>query len=87
MLGIGPHSSSVSVIRPHRSSTYVDAAYSYRPSSVVCPSVGLSVGLLGSVIPAKQLNRLRCRFGLLVEDSGGPRDGSPDPPMKRGNSK
>ena len=33
------------IIRPHRSTTYVDAAYSYRPSSVVCRSVGLSVGL------------------------------------------
>ena len=28
--------------RPHRSTTYVDAAYCYRPSSVVCRSVGLS---------------------------------------------
>ena len=27
------------IIRPHRSTTYVDAAYSYRPSSVVCRSV------------------------------------------------
>ena len=27
------------VIRPHRSTTYVDAAYFYRPSSVVCRSV------------------------------------------------
>jgi len=30
------------IIRPHRSTTYVDAAYSYRPSSVVCRSVCLS---------------------------------------------
>jgi len=30
------------IIGPHRSTTYVDAAYSYRPSSVVCRSVGLS---------------------------------------------
>jgi len=29
------------VIRPHRSTTYVDAAYSYRMSSVVCRSVTL----------------------------------------------
>jgi len=28
---------------PHRSSTYVDAAYCYRPSSVVCRSVGLHI--------------------------------------------
>ena len=30
------------IIRPHRSTTYVDAVYCYRPSSVVCRSVGLS---------------------------------------------
>ena len=30
------------IIRPHRSTTYVDAAYCYRPSSVVCRSVCLS---------------------------------------------
>jgi len=30
------------IIRPHRSTTYVDAAYCYGLSSVVCPSVGLS---------------------------------------------
>jgi len=29
--------------KPHHNTTYVDAAYSYRPSSVVCGSVGLSV--------------------------------------------
>jgi len=27
------------IIRPHRSTTYVDAAYCYRPSSVACWSV------------------------------------------------
>jgi len=27
------------IIRPHRSTTYIDAAYCYRPSSVVCRSV------------------------------------------------
>jgi len=27
------------IIRPHRSTTYVDAAYCYRPSGVVCRSV------------------------------------------------
>jgi len=27
------------IIRPRRSTTYVDAAYCYRPSSVVCRSV------------------------------------------------
>jgi len=39
-LGIGPHSS---VIRLHRCSRYVDAAYCCRPSSVVCQFVGLSM--------------------------------------------
>jgi len=29
-------------IRPHRTTTYVDAAYCYRPSSVVCRSVCVS---------------------------------------------
>jgi len=33
------------IIRPHRGTTYVDAVYSYRPSSVVCRSVCLSVCL------------------------------------------
>jgi len=31
------------IIRPHRSTTYVDAAYRYQPSSVVCLSVCRSV--------------------------------------------
>jgi len=31
------------IIRPHRSTTYVDRAYYYRPSSVVCRSVCRSV--------------------------------------------
>ena len=33
----------VVLVRPHRSTTYVDAAYSYWPSSVVCRSVCRSV--------------------------------------------
>jgi len=32
----------VIIIKPHRSTTYVDAACCYRPSSVVCLSVSLS---------------------------------------------
>jgi len=32
------------IIRPHRSTAFVDAAYCYRPSSMVCQSVCLSVG-------------------------------------------
>jgi len=34
-----------SIIRLHRSTTYVDAAYCYRPSSVGGLSVNLFVGL------------------------------------------
>jgi len=46
-------------IRPHRSTTYVgiDAAYSYRPSSVVCRSVTL-------VSPAKTAAPIDLPFGL-----------------------
>jgi len=29
------------IIRPHRSTTYVDESYYYRPNSVVCRSVTL----------------------------------------------
>jgi len=29
------------IFRPHHSTTYVDAAYCYRPSSMVCRSVTL----------------------------------------------
>jgi len=32
----------ITVIRPHRSTMYVEEAYCYRPSSTVCPSVCLS---------------------------------------------
>jgi len=33
------------IIRPHHSTTYVDAAYCYRRTNVVCLSVCLLVGL------------------------------------------
>ena len=33
----------LAIFRPHRSTTHVDAAYCYRPSSVVCLSVCVSV--------------------------------------------
>ena len=41
--------------------TYVDADYCYRPSSVVCLSVGLSVTL---VSPAKTAEPIEMPFGL-----------------------
>jgi len=45
------------IIRPHCSTTYVDAAYYYRPSSVVCWSVTL-------VSPAKTAAPIELPFGL-----------------------
>jgi len=45
------------IIRPHRSTTYVDAAYSYRPSTVVCRSVTL-------VSPTKTAASIELPFGL-----------------------
>jgi len=45
------------IIRPHRSTTYVDAAYCYRTSSVVCRSVTL-------VSPAKTDEPIEMPFGL-----------------------
>ena len=51
------------IIRPHRSTTYVDAAYCYRPSSVVCLSVCRSVTI---VSPAKRLRRSRYCFGCAL---------------------
>ena len=68
-----------SVFRPHRSTTYVDAAYPYRPSSVVCRSVTL-------VSPAKTAAPIELPFGLrtLVHPGNHVLDGGPDPPMGRG---
>jgi len=68
------------IIRPHRSTTYVDAAYCYRPSSVVCRSVTL-------VSPTKTAESLEMPFGL--RSRVGPRnhvlDGGQHPPIRRGN--
>jgi len=59
--------------------------YCYRWSSMICLSIGRSVGLSQSWALQKYLNRLRCHLDV---DSGGPRnhvlDGGPDPPMWRG---
>jgi len=55
------------IVRSHRNTTYVDAAFCYRRSSVVCLSVGLSVT---SVYPARtaepieMLFSVRTRLGL-----------------------
>jgi len=67
------------IITPRRSTTYVDAAYCYRPSSVV----GLSVCLSQKWALQQQLNRLRCRLVPGLVDTGnrvldgGPDSGSP----------
>jgi len=52
------------VIRPHRIATYVDAAYCFRPSSVVCRSVCGSVGRsITLVSPAQMAEAIgRCRL-------------------------
>ena len=62
----GPLLIMTSVIRPLGSTTYVDAACSYRPSSVVCRSV------CHTSEPCKN----GCTEGaaVWVEDSGGPRE-------------
>ena len=67
------------IIRPHRSTAYVDVAYSYRPSIVVCRSVTL-------VIPAKTAAPIELPFGLRTWVGPGNHvlDGGPDPTMGRG---
>ena len=71
------------IIMPHRSTTYVDAAYCYRPSSTVCRSVTV-------VSPTKMTSPIEMPFGLGTRM--GPRNHVlvewmscvPDPPMGRG---
>ena len=50
---------SLFIIRPHRSTTYIDAAFCYPPSSVVC----LSAGQTHQWALQKRLNRSRCSLG------------------------
>jgi len=64
--------------------TYIDAAYCYRPSSVVCRSVCRSVTLISRAktaaaieMPSELRTRLSQRNHVL--------DGGPDPTMGRGN--
>jgi len=63
--------------------TYVDAAYCYRPSSVVCRSVCLST----LVSPAKTTELIEMLVGLTTWVGPGNHvlDGSPDHPMESGN--
>jgi len=69
-----------SIFRPHRNTTYVDAAYSYWPSSVVCRSVIL-------VSPAKTAAPIELPFRLRTWLGPGNHvlDGGPDPPWEGAN--
>jgi len=69
----------LTIIRPHRSITYVDAACCYQSSSLVCRSVCLSVTL---VSPAKTAAPIEMPFGLRTWMGPGNHvlDGCPDPP-------
>ena len=89
-----PHLSFFSsLFRLHRSTTYIDAACCYRPSSVLSRSVCLSVCL--SLCLSDYHTSESCKNGwthwdtIWVEDSGGPRepllDGAPDSPIGMGN--
>jgi len=71
----------VLIIRPHRITTYADAAYCYRPSSVVC----LSVTVLS---PAKTAEPIELPFGFRARvGSWNPvLDGGPVLPTRSGNS-
>jgi len=66
------------IIRPHHSTTYVDAAYCYRPSSVVCLSVGRLVSR--SVCLSVCHSNEPCKNGwtdqdaIWFEDSGGAKE-------------
>jgi len=52
------------IIRPHRSTTYVDAAYCYRPSGMVCRSVYRSVMLVSRAKLNRSCWRLDYGLGL-----------------------
>ena len=64
--------------RPHRSTTYVYAAYCYQPSSVVCRSVCRSATL---VSPTKTAEPIELPFRLWAPVSPGNHVG-PDPPWE-----
>ena len=54
---ISNYEAASTVVRQHRSTMYIDAAYSYKLSGVVCLSVCLSVGSSVTVVSLqKQLN-------------------------------
>jgi len=71
------------MVRPHRSTTYVDAAYCYRPSSVVCRLL-VCRSVCHTSEPCKMDAPIEMPFGLRTRV--GPRnhvlDGGPDPPWE-----
>ena len=50
---------TIIIIRPNRSTVYIDEAYCYRQSSTACRSVCLSVSI---VSPAKMAERIEMPF-------------------------
>jgi len=70
------------VIMPHRSTTYVDAANCYRPSSVICRSVCRSVCHTSESCKTAEL--IEMPFGLRTRVGPGNHvlDGGPDPPWE-----
>jgi len=73
----------VVVVRPHRSTTYVDTVYCYRPNSVVCLSVCMSVCLSHQMSPAKMAEPIEMPFGLMTWVGPGNHvlDGGPEIPL------
>jgi len=69
------------ITKMHRSTTHVDMACCYRPSSVVCLSVCLSVTI---VSPAKMAEPIEMMFQLRtrVVPTNHVLDGGPDLPWK-----
>jgi len=74
------------IVRPHHSTTHIDAAYCYRPSSVVCRLVGLGLSVT-LVSPTKMAAPIEMPFGLRTQVGPGNHvlDRGPDPPMIRSN--
>jgi len=63
------------IIRPHRNTTYVDAAYCHTRSSVVCLPVVQSVGLsVWIVSPAKAADPIDCDIWFEMWTRVGPRN-------------
>jgi len=65
------------LIRPHHNTTYIDATYCYRLSSMVCQSLTL-------VSPAETAEPIEMAFGLRTEVVPGNHvlDGGPNPPWE-----